>query len=207
VAHTPTPYEGSELLALCQCAKRLDATQALPATGGNLSIRAKSRNEIPEGMWITRSGYHKRDTTLRRMVWVGLDGKTTLPGTVAIPSDETPLHACLYRHLPMAQAVIHAHPNECEKWTDSHVKLSNHELLKIFGSKTHDVTYTLLVLPNIQDRHKLSEEFERVLKEQPKGTLLAPGIILENHGIYCYGRSAGHAEAIYEAMVRLLSRK
>ncbi|HOF89257.1 MAG TPA: class II aldolase/adducin family protein [Armatimonadota bacterium] len=73
------------------------------ATGGNVSAR------LPDDTaWVTPSRLHKARVTAEDLVRVTLDG-TPVEGARSA-SSETPMHLAMYRALPEAGAIIHAHP-------------------------------------------------------------------------------------------------
>ncbi len=73
------------------------------ATGGNISVL------LPDGTaWVTPSRLHKARVTLDDLVRVTLDGEQVAGARAA--SSETPMHLAMYRALPAAGAIIHAHP-------------------------------------------------------------------------------------------------
>jgi L-fuculose-phosphate aldolase len=73
------------------------------ATGGNVSVRMPD-----DTAWVTPSRLHKARVTLDDLVRVTLDGMQ-VEGTRSA-SSETPMHLAMYRALPQAGAIIHAHP-------------------------------------------------------------------------------------------------
>ncbi len=72
--------------------------------GGNLSVRWE------QGAAITRHGamLHRLDPS--QIVTVDSRGRPTASGETPTPSVDTPLHLAIYREVPDAQAVAHAHP-------------------------------------------------------------------------------------------------
>lgn len=89
-----------ELVEVCH----LMASQSFTsATGGNVSVK------MPDGtIWLTPSRLHKRKVQIEDLVLIN-DEKQILDGERA-PTSEVPMHLAVYRALPQAGAVIHAHP-------------------------------------------------------------------------------------------------
>lgn len=208
-------YETIELNHLCNAAKRLDRRFAIPATSSNFSIRPKKENVL----LITKSGLHKRNLNPSHFIRTNLAG-VPLHSQSPKPSDETLLHAMIYRNLNTVNAVLHCHAPELESVTLEKSKLltSNenkqplcgyfilhgHEILKALGLKTHLEDFYLPIIQNDQDMEKLSNVIEKnFFAHQQKLPLCA--FLLENHGIYCFGNSVHQAELKLEAILHLLN--
>lgn len=192
-------FERSQLSKLCKVAQSLDKNEHIPATSSNFSIRTKT------GAFISRSGIHKRFLTPHDFIRVNLDGKPTAHFAPK-PSDETLLHTILYQLIPNATCVLHCHPRAIEKVTAPGLQLSGHELLKILGFKDHQTPLFLDTFANDQDMAKLSRSVAKKYATGDNSTSLTFGVfVLENHGIYCAGKSIENAEARLEAIIHLLS--
>jgi L-fuculose-phosphate aldolase len=81
----------------------LAARNFTTATGGNVSALLEDGT-----CWVTPSRLHKARVTLDDLVRVTLDG-AHVEGTRTM-SSETPVHLAVYKALPMAGAIVHAHP-------------------------------------------------------------------------------------------------
>ncbi|KAB8039792.1 hypothetical protein GCL60_05890 [Silvanigrella paludirubra] len=210
-------FELNELNKICTVAKRLDNRNAIPATSSNFSIRAKN----DDAFLITRSGLHKRNLNPTHFIRTNLFGKPLHPISPK-PSDETLLHAMIYRNFSVAHSVIHCHApelesisllnceilkqdkNENEYLTCGYYKIKGHEVLKALGFKTHLEDYFLPVIKNDQDMEKLSHLIEYYFfKHQQKLPMCA--FHIENHGIYCFGNSVHQAELRIESILHLLT--
>jgi L-ribulose-5-phosphate 4-epimerase len=75
------------------------------AKEGNLSVRIDSATVL-----ITPTGSRKRELREPDFVRVNLDTGGVLRGKTPPPSSELPLHLAIYRTMPHAVAVAHAHP-------------------------------------------------------------------------------------------------
>ncbi|MBZ9676484.1 class II aldolase/adducin family protein [Mesorhizobium sp. ES1-1] len=73
-------------------------------TSGNISLR------LDTGMLITPTGIAPDALGRASMVEMSLDGEWQ--GTVR-PSSEWNMHAAIYRAIPEAEAIVHAHPDHC----------------------------------------------------------------------------------------------
>ena len=207
-------YETIQLNHICDAAKRLDRRDAIPATSSNFSIRAKDN-----GILITKSGLHKRNLNPSHFIRTNLEGKP-LHSQSPKPSDETLLHAMIYRNFNNINAVLHCHAPELELVTlkNSEIlphdenekplyglfKFQGHEILKALGLKTHLEDFYLPVIQNDQDMEKLSKFIEKHFFTY-KQKLPLSAFLLENHGIYCFGNSVHQAELRLEAFLHLLS--
>jgi methylthioribulose-1-phosphate dehydratase len=209
-------YETAELNHICNAAKRLDKRNAIPATSSNFSIRTK-KNEL----LITKSGLHKRNLNPSQFIRLNIEGTPLHPQSPK-PSDETQLHAMIYRNSYHCNAVIHCHAPELEFVTleksellDNSIneknyplcgffKLKGHEILKALGIKNHLDDYYLPIIQNDQDMDKISKLIEEhYFNHQQKLPLCS--FLLENHGIYCFGNSVLQAEVRLEAILHHLS--
>lgn len=202
-------YEKIELNYICDIAKRLDNRFAIPATSSNFSIRTKNNSFL-----ITKSGLHKRNLNPSHFIRVNFNGKP-LHSLAPKPSDETLLHAIIYRNYQKINAVLHCHAPELENVTLNKTellpnkfgsinygffKLSGHEILKALGIKNHIEEFKLPVIQNDQDIEKISNFIEKNLSSFENETPFC-AFLLENHGIYCFGNSTHQAEYRLEAIL------
>ncbi len=187
--------EHSDLKQLCELARFLDKHRAVPATSSNFSLRAGENSFL-----ISKSGLHKRDLNPSHFVRVDLQGQP-VSFISPKPSDETLLHALVYRMFPDANVVAHTHAREFENFRAPHHEFSNHELLKIFGFKTHECSFSLPVFKNSQDMAALAVEIEQKLQTQNS---LCMGFMLEKHGLYCFGKSGEQVQYYLEALLHLM---
>lgn len=199
-------------------AKQLDLRLAIPATSGNFSIRCQNNAFL-----ISRSGIHKRDLNPKKFVRSDLFGNP-LGQIKSKPSDETYLHASVYRNFQDIQCVLHCHPPEIESIDlkkceyspfqaenmnviqHGYFKIEGHELIKALGEKTHETQFYLPVIQNSQDIFTLAGEVEALFfTKKPPSPLCA--FVLERHGIYCFGNSIKNAHQKLEAILYLISLK
>lgn len=188
-------HERIRLTRLCGVARRLDDRLAIPATSSNFSVRASQ-----EAFLISRSGIHKRLLTPEHFIRTDLEGRPLHP-MAPKPSDETLLHALLYRTFPKAGAIVHCHAPELEKVRAPRFVFEGHELLKALGTPSHEVPFELAVFPNSQDMAALAASIEPRLAEPA----LAHGFVLEKHGIYVVGENVEKALMKLEALLHLLA--
>jgi L-fuculose-phosphate aldolase len=94
-----------DLLDAC---RRLHAGGLLAASDGNLSVR------LPNGLIaMTPSGVPKAKVQLGDLAHLQLDG--TIEG--GRPSSERAMHLAIYRAVPEAKAIVHAHPPTAIAWS------------------------------------------------------------------------------------------
>ena len=103
------------LQALLDAAKRLHARGLLAAGDGNLSVLLEDGR-----IAMTPRGVPKAQVRMEDLAFLSLDG-TVLSGH---PSSERAMHLAVYRAVPEARAVVHAHPPTAIAWTLARPELS-----------------------------------------------------------------------------------
>ncbi|MEN9811207.1 MAG: hypothetical protein RLZZ488_2774 [Pseudomonadota bacterium] len=190
-------FEQIKLGQLCEVAVRLDSRHAIPATSSNFSIRRDD-----SAFFVSRSGKHKRALNPSDFLLVDLHGRAKAP-VAPKPSDETLLHAVIYKNCPWIECVIHCHAPELEFLRAPSFTVEGHELLKALGASDHLTPLDLRVYENTQDMAELASGVEsRQLTGD--GTRGAVTFVLARHGIYCGGENIGKTEAYLEALLHLL---
>jgi L-fuculose-phosphate aldolase len=93
---------------LLDAGRRLHAGGLLAASDGNLSLR------LADGrIAMTPSGVPKAKVKREDLAYLALDG-TILSGR---PSSERAMHLAIYRAVPEARAIVHAHPPTAIAWS------------------------------------------------------------------------------------------
>lgn len=100
--------ERTILEAICAGCRRLHGRNLLAAADGNVSFRFRN-----DRIALTPSGVSKADLRPEHMAWLKLDG-AVLYGQ---PSSELPMHLAIYRAVPEARAIVHAHPPTAIAWS------------------------------------------------------------------------------------------
>jgi len=96
------------LESLLDACRRLYAGGLLAASDGNVSIR------LPDGRIVmTPSGVPKARVKAGNLAYLSASG-TTLSGR---PSSERAMHLAIYRAVPGAKAIVHAHPPTAIAWS------------------------------------------------------------------------------------------
>jgi methylthioribulose-1-phosphate dehydratase len=182
--------DSATLEELLAAARFLDAKGWVPATSGNLSVRAEA------GAWISPSGVDKGELTAQAMVRVDAAGRST-QGT---PSAETLLHLLIYRRFPDALAVLHAHgPNGVvlSRLVPGDFELHGYELAKVLrGVPDHLTGVRIPVIDNDQDMPRLVPVVEAAIARCESRW----AFMLRGHGLYVWGRSVAEARRHFEAL-------
>lgn len=187
--------ERKEIVIVCQ---RLHAQGWLAACDGNVSLRldgagaagsANSSTKVDgKQILITPSGRPKAWIGPEEMALLDLD-KGVLSGN---PSTETAMHLAIYRAVPKAKAIVHAHPPYSIAWTigrpdlDALPNRSCSELILALG----EVPFVPYARPGTPDMGEV------LLPYLPKHRAL----LLRNHGALVWGESL---EEAYLGMERL----
>lgn len=102
-------------MKILEACKRLERAGLIAGTSGNVSIRRG------ESVWTTPTTRLKELLEEEDLVELTLDGEKVDPAS-ASPSSEVAMHLEIYRAVPWATAVVHAHPitatalaTSCEK--------------------------------------------------------------------------------------------
>lgn len=188
----PPPDWATE--AIIRAGRRMDAQGWVPATAGNISLRAG-----PNRIAITASGAHKGLLTARDVMLVDGSGAAITPGLR--PSAETGLHCQLYATLPETEAVLHGHSVAATVLSQDAdaIELEGYELLKALGARTHAVRLNVPVVPNDQDIPHLAAAIAPGLGQG------VPAYVIRGHGAYVWGRTMNEAMARLEALKFLLA--
>jgi len=191
-------YEQIKLSQLCDVAVRLDKRGAIPATSSNFSLRRNG-----ESLLISRSGKHKRLLTPSDFLLVDFQGKPCA-AVAPKPSDETLLHALIYKQCPWIQSVIHCHAPELEALAPPSAQIEGHELLKALGAPGHESPWLISVFKNNQDMKVLAEQVDKQLFKKSKHGHGPVMFVLAQHGVYCGGETVERAETYLESLLHLL---
>ena len=169
-----------DLLDAC---RRLHAGGLLAAADGNLSVR------LPNGLIaMTPSGVPKAKVQLADLAHLQLDG-AILSGR---PSSERAMHLAIYRAVPKAKAIVHAHPPTAIAWS-----LARPELKELPSEGLPEVILAAGRIPIVPMALPGTEDMgTSLLSFLPEDRLL----ILARHGGLCWGE---HLEEAVGGMERL----
>lgn len=161
---------------LLEACRRLHAGGLLAASDGNLSVR------LPDGrIAMTPSGVPKARVQLEELAYLALDG-TLLSGR---PSSERAMHLAIYRAVPEAKAVVHAHPPTAIAWS-----LARPELEELPSDGLPEVILAAGRIPIVPMAIPGTEAMgSSLLPFLPEHRLM----ILARHGGLCWGESMDEA--------------
>ncbi len=169
-----------DLLDAC---RRLHAGGLLAASDGNLSVR------LPNGLIaMTPSGVPKAKVQLADLAHLQLDG-TILSGR---PSSERAMHLAIYRAVPAAKAIVHAHPPTAIAWS-----LARPELKELPSDSLPEVILAAGRIPVVPMALPGTEAMGTNLLPFLPGHRL---MILARHGGLCWGE---HLEEAVGGIERL----
>ena len=164
-------------------------------TWGNVSAIDRKTGFIV----IKPSGVAYDGMTADDMVVVAPDG-SIVEGKYK-PSSDTPTHLALYKGFPDIGAVVHTHST----WATVFAQAG--KSIPALGTTHADYFYGDVPCTRELTREEVEEAYERntgkVIVETIDGLgydpMAVPGIIVKNHGPFCWGKSP--ANAVYNAVV------
>jgi len=154
------------------------------ATGGNISVR------LPDGtFWVTPSRLHKARVTRRDLVRI--DAKMRKLEGARQPSSETPVHLAMYRALPQAGAVVHAHPPAATGFAQARKAIDCRSSSEATAILTRRVPLIAYERPSTD---RLAKAVERAMRPECKAYLMA------NHGALAWGADLWEAYDILDTL-------
>jgi autoinducer 2 (AI-2) kinase len=146
----------------------------ITSTGGNVSVRIPSRNEI----WITPNSFFKGALRADMLVPVDLEGNPIGDSPYA-PSSERLLHCALYRNNPRVGAVIHSHAPKA-----TILGLADLPFLPISTEAAFigEIPRVPFAMPGTAELAELVGA----------ATSNAPAVIMQNHGLIVGGSNLRH---------------
>ena len=162
--------------ALLDAGRRLHAAGLLAASDGNLSVR------LPNGLIaMTPSGVPKSRLRREDLAHLTLEGEVV----AGRPSSERAMHLAIYRAVPQARAVVHAHPPTAIAWT-----LARPELQELPSDGLPEVILAAGRIPIVPMAMPGTEAMgTHLLPYLPAHRLL----LLARHGGLCWGESMDEA--------------
>ncbi|HBG32341.1 MAG: L-ribulose-5-phosphate 4-epimerase [Tenericutes bacterium GWD2_38_27] len=177
----------------------LKANQLLPKfdlvkfTWGNVSERDDETGYIV----IKPSGVSYTDLIVDNMVVLTLDGKI-VEGEYK-PSSDTKTHLEVYKAFPSVKGICHVHSTFATAFAQAGLPI------KALGTTHADYFYGDVMCARVLTKDELEEDYEKntgvliVESFKNKDILANPGILLEGHGVFTFGKSAD--ESVHNAVV------
>lgn len=170
-----------------------------PGTSGNLSIKV---HDDPLRFLVTASGKDKRKRTPEDFVLVDGDGMP-VEITDLKPSAETIVHKKIYTHTD-AGCCLHVHTVDNNVISELYahqgeITFQGLELIKAFGLWEENAHVTVPIVENWSDLNRLADGVVGVLQPDTKA------VLMRNHGITVWGRTAFEAKKYLEALEFLFS--
>ena len=162
--------------ALLDACRRLHAAGLLAASDGNLSVR------LSNGLIaMTPSGVPKSRLRQEDLAHLTLEGEVM----AGRPSSERAMHLAIYRAVPQARAIVHAHPPTAIAWT-----LARPELQELPSEGLPEVILAAGRIPIVPMALPGTEAMgTNLLPFLPEHRLL----VLARHGGLCWGESMDEA--------------
>lgn len=184
---------------LSEVKEELAARDWFYGTSGNLSIKV---SDSPLRFLVSSSGKDKRKKTSEDFLLVDELGKPA-EATASKPSAETLLHLEVY-HRTKAGCSLHIHTidnNVISELYGHHgeIRFKGQEIIKAFGIWEEDAEVRIPIIRNHADIPTLAEEFSHFIDGD------AGAVLIRNHGITVWGKSAFEAKKQLEAWEFLFS--
>lgn len=213
LVQTPEPKPTRDSIVMCQLLMELGKEFHMRGwslgTSSNYSVVV---NENPFELLITASGRDKSCLTEDEFVLVGDDGDPICSGQPK-SSAETLLHVELARR-PGIGSVLHTHSVWGTILSDHYAQdgflgITGYEMLKgLVGITTHEHTELVRIYPNTQNIPDLAARLSDDLDDNVPG--LTHGLLLQNHGLYTWGKDLDEARRhveVFEFLFEVMGRK
>jgi L-fuculose-phosphate aldolase len=172
-----SPSEQTLRRQVVEAGHRLWTRGLMAASDGNLSVRLS-----PTRLLITPAGVNKGRLASSDLLVVDLDGKPRGGPRGRRPSTETPMHLEVYRAVPSAGAVVHAHPPFATALTVAGLPFPS-DMLPEIAATLGEVPVTEIAMPGT------AEDAAAVRPWVAKYRAM----LLPNHGSLTYGSTLEEA--------------
>lgn len=162
-------------------------------TWGNVSAIDREKGLVV----IKPSGVSYETMTADDMVVVDLNGKI-VDGNLK-PSSDTPTHLVLYNAFPEIGGIVHTHSTYATSWAQAGRDIPN------IGTTHADYFSDAIPCTRAMTQQEIEGEYEKetgsVIVERFAGLnpVHIPGVLVENHGPFSWGKDAD--EAVHNAVV------
>jgi methylthioribulose-1-phosphate dehydratase len=179
------PIEASDLCEVCHL---FGTRQWCLATSGNFSVRVGVNHCM-----ITQSGKEKSRLSPDDLMICDLHGAAV--DQTLKPSDETPLHSCLYKLDPGIGAVLHTHSvtaTVLSRASGAELTMTGFEMQKAFaGIRSHQESIDIVIFDNDQDMQALANKLAKAWTDD---RLEVPGFLIRGHGLTAWGKDIASAQ-------------
>lgn len=171
-------------------------------TSGNLSIKV---SDDPITFWVTASGKDKRKETNEDFVLVNAAGQSHDPNEPLRPSAETLLHTYVYERTE-AGCCLHVHTIDNNVMSELYgdkgeIRFKGNEIIKALGYWEEDAEVSIPIIENPAHIPHLAEQFAKHLTLEAS----SGAVLIRNHGITVWGKTAFEAKRVLEAYEFLFS--
>jgi L-fuculose-phosphate aldolase len=173
----PSAREQTLRRQIVDAGRRLTARGLMAASDGNLSVRLS-----PTRLLVTPAGVSKGRLASSDLLVVDLEGKLRRGLKGRRPSTETPMHLEVYRAVPSAGAVVHAHPPFATALTVAGLPFPS-DVLPEIAATLGEIPVTAMAMPGS------TEDAEAVRPWVSK----YQAMLLPNHGSLTYGATLEEA--------------
>lgn len=162
-------------------------------TWGNVSAVDRSKGFVV----IKPSGVSYDDMKPEDMVILDMNGKI-VEGSLK-PSSDTPTHLVLYNAFPTVGGIVHTHSEWATSWAQAG------KGIPCYGTTHADYFYGEIPCTRVMSTKEIGSDYERetgnVIVECFRNINPAevPGVLVNNHGPFAWGDSAG--DAVHNAVV------
>lgn len=177
----------------------LEANLELPKKGlvtytwGNVSAIDREKGLIV----IKPSGVSYEEMKAEHMVVIDLDGNI-VEGTLN-PSSDTDTHVLLYKKFKEIGGIVHTHSSWATSWAQAG------RSIPCFGTTHADYFYGNIPCTRKMTKEEIQGKYEdatgKVIVETFEGInpLFVPGVVVNNHGPFTWGKNA--SDAVHNAVV------
>ncbi|MCY7675245.1 methylthioribulose 1-phosphate dehydratase [Bacillus safensis] len=171
-------------------------------TSGNLSIKV---SDDPITFLVTASGKDKRKETNEDFVLVNAAGQPHDPNEPLRPSAETLLHTYVYERTE-AGCCLHVHTIDNNVMSELYgdkgeIRFKGNEIIKALGYWEEDAEVSIPIIENPAHIPHLAEQFAKHLTLEAS----SGAVLIRNHGITVWGKTAFEAKRVLEAYEFLFS--
>jgi len=180
---------------ICELCRHFYALGWASGTGGGVAIREG------DTIFMAPSGVQKEKLRPEDIFEVELDGRVrSEPGRGLRLTACAPLFMAAFTHRD-AGAVLHSHSLDIVLAAalvppGENLRLTRLEMMKGLSGVGYFDEHTIPVVDNTALEHQLADRMERAVLDFPA----ANAVIVRNHGVYVWGRDAGHAKTQAECL-------